>query len=100
MQEVVAITGGERAFCGTPLVGVKILPLVAVIVVGQSKVTPDAARCGGKQHRTVIKKRYRPGVVFHCGCGERRFADLLAFRAAFDTAGDGLCGLVGARIAC
>jgi len=38
VQEVVAVTGGERAFRDTPLVGVEILSLVAVVGFGQGRL--------------------------------------------------------------
>ena len=95
MQEVVAVTGGERTFCDAPLVGVEVLSLVAIVGVGEGKRTPDATLCGGERHRIIIEQRHGPGVVFHRGCGEGGLTHLLALRLPFDTAGDGLCGLVG-----
>jgi len=94
MQEVVAITGSERAFRDTPLIRVEVLPLVSIVGIGESKRTPDATLRGRERHRIVIEQRHSPGIVVHCGCGESRLAHILAFRPAFDTAGDSLGGLV------
>jgi hypothetical protein len=39
----VTVAGGERAFCDARLPGVEVLPLVAIVGVGESTVTPDAS---------------------------------------------------------
>ncbi len=95
MQEELAVSGGERTFRNTPFVRVEILTLVAIVGVGKVERTPNPALRCREGHGSVIEQCHRPRIVLHSRRGERRFADLLAFRPAFDTAGDGLCGLVG-----
>lgn len=65
MQEVVAVPGGERAFRDAPFVGFEVLPLVAIVGVGQSKFTPNAVLRSRERHRIVIKQRHSPSVIFH-----------------------------------
>jgi len=95
VQKVVAVTGGERTFRNAPFVRVEVLPLVAIVGIGKGERTPDPTLRGGERNCVVIEQRHCPGVVLHRGCGEGRLADFLAVGPAFDTAGDGLCGLVG-----
>lgn len=69
--------------------------MVALVGVGKGKLAPGATLRGGERHCAVIEQRHRSRIIFHRGCGESRFTDLLSDRTAFDTAGDSLGGLVG-----
>ncbi len=95
MQEVVALTSGESAFRDAPLVRIEVLPLVAVVGIGQSEFTPNATLRCGERYRIVVKQRHRPGIVLHRGRGEGGLADSLVFGPAFDTASNSLGGLMG-----
>ena len=95
MQEELPIAGSESTFRNAPFVRIEVLTLIAVVGVGKVKGTPDPTLRRGKGNSVVIEQCHRPCIVLHGRRGERRFADLPAFRLAFDTASDGLCGLVG-----
>jgi hypothetical protein len=50
-----AVTGGERTFRDAPLLGVEVLPLVAIVGIRESECTPDATLSGGERHSIIIE---------------------------------------------